>query len=48
VLDPKTDQLQRKWIAVDGFLEEPFRSWWVIGKSTLQLVDFPDKHIAVG
>jgi len=46
VLDPKTHQLKCKWIAV-GFLEEAFRSWWVIGKSTLQLVGFPYKHIAV-
>jgi len=47
-LDPKTNQLQRKCIAGGGFLEEAFRSWWIYRTSISQLMDFPDKHFAVG
>jgi len=49
VLDPKTPPTTvsadcSQWI----FRKKAFRSWWVIGKSTLQLVDFPDEQVAVG
>jgi len=47
VIVPITYQLQSEWIAVVGFSEKAFRSWWVIGTSTLQLVDFPNKDFVV-
>jgi len=37
-----------KLIVVGGFLEKALRSLWGIGTDTLQLVDFPNKHFAVG
>jgi len=48
VLVKKIHQLYWEWIAVGGFLGKAFRSWLVIRTTTSQLVDFLEKHFAIG
>jgi len=37
----------KKTSAVGGFSEKELCSWWIIGTSTLQNVDFSNKHFVV-